>query len=287
MKKLFTLILVGVLTLGVFTACANTGDSPSSTTGADDASSGGEAKKTVITIGASPTPHAEILKVAAEVLAEQNIELDIKEFTDYVQPNIALNDGSLDANFFQHKPYLDNFCKERSLNLVSAGAIHYEPFGLFPGRTKSLEELKDGAIVAVPNDATNEARALLLLQENGLIKLKEGAGLEATAKDIAENPKNLQIKEIAAEQLSRSLPDVDIAAINGNYALQVGLSANKDAFAIEGKDSDAVQTYANVIAVRAGDEDRPEIKALCEALKSQKVKDFIAEKYQGGVVTVE
>ena len=194
--------------------------------------------------------------------------------SDYVQPNMALEGKELDANFFQHKPYLDDFNKEKGTKLVSIGTVHYEPFGIYAGKTKSLGTLKDGAMVAVPNDTTNEARALLLLQSNGLIKLKDGAGLTATRRDIAENPKKLKIEEIEAAQLVRALPDVDLAIINGNYAILGGLKV-ADALSAEKADS---------IAVRAGDENRPELKALINALKSDQVKEFMTKKYEGAVV---
>ncbi len=238
---------------------------------------------TQIRVGASPTPHAEILKVAGEQLKDQGYELKIIEYSDYVQPNMALEGKELDANFFQHKPYLDDFNKEKGTSLVSIAAVHYEPFGIYAGRTKAMADLKDGALVAVPNDTTNEARALLLMQSEGLIKLKDGAGLTATRRDIAENPKNLKIEEIEAAQLVRALPDVDIAIINGNYAILGGLKV-KDALAVEAADSVAATTYANILAVRAGDENRPELKALADALKSDKVKDYMDKKYDGAVV---
>lgn len=241
-------------------------------------------KSDKLVIGASPSPHAEILKEVQSVLKEKGIELEIKEFSDYVQPNLALEDKSLDANYFQHKPYLDDFNTKKKTNLVSAALIHYEPFGLYPGKTKSLDALADGAIIAVPNDTTNEARALLLLEEAGLIKVKPDAGLNATAKDITENPKNIKIQELEAAQLARALPDVDFAVINGNYALVAGFNVNKDALVKEKADSVAAQTYANILAVRKGDENREDIKALIEALKSDKVKKFIEDKYQGAVV---
>ena len=225
---------------------------------------------TKIRVGASPTPHAEILKVANDVLKPQGYELQIIEYSDYVQPNMALEGKELDANFFQHKPYLDDFNKEKGTKLVSIGTVHYEPFGIYAGKTKSLDALKDGAMVAVPNDTTNEARALLLLQSNGLIKLKDGAGLTATRRDIAENPKKLKIEEIEAAQLVRALPDVDLAIINGNYAILGGLKV-ADALSAEKADSIAATTYANILAVRAGDENRPELKALINALKSDDI----------------
>lgn len=237
-------------------------------------------------IGASPTPHAEILQVANEVLKPQGYEIQIVEYSDYVQPNMALESKELDANFFQHKPYLDDFNKEKGTSLLSMTTVHYEPFGIYAGRTASLESLKEGAIVAVPNDTTNEARALLLLQAEGLIKLRDGAGLTATRRDVVDNPKKLKIEELEAAQLVRALPDVDIAIINGNYAILGGLKV-KDALAAERADSVAATTYANVIAIRKGDENRPELQALVKALKSDTVKQFMESKYEGAVVPAQ
>lgn len=231
-------------------------------------------------------PHAEILEAAKETLKEKGYELEIKEFTDYVQPNLSLQSGDLDANFFQHTPYLNDFNAEQKTDLISIASIHYEPLGIYPGKTKSLADLKDGAQMSVPNDTTNEARALLLLEANGLIKVDPDAGLKATPKDIIENPKNLKFVEIEAAQLVRSLQDVDLAVINGNYAIQGGLNAMSDALAKEEKDSVAATTYANILVVRRGDENRDDLKALAEALQSENVKKFIEEKYQGAVVPV-
>ncbi len=245
---------------------------------------GSSSKKLVV--GASPSPHGEILKEVQSVLKEKGIELEIKEFTDYVQPNLALQDKTLDANYFQHKPYLDDFNAQNKTDIVSAAQIHYEPLGLYPGKVKSLDAITDGATIAVPNDTTNEARALLLLETIGLIKVKPDAGLKATVKDIIENPKNIKVKELEAAQLSRALPDVDLAVINGNYAIEAGFNVAKDALAKEEANSVAAQTFANIIAVRKGDENREDIKALIEALKSDKVKKFIEEKYQGAVVAI-
>ncbi len=264
-RKLFALILTLTLTAGVvLTGCG--------------------AKADKLVVGATSSPHAEILKEVQSVLKEKGIELEIKEFSDYVQLNPALRDKNLAANYFQHKPYLDDFNAKNKTDLVSAAQIHYEPLGLYPGKIKSLDSLKDGATIAVPNDTTNEARALLLLETLGFIKVNPDAGLNATVKDITENPKNIKVKELDAAQISRTLPDVDLAVINGNYAIQAGFNVAKDALAKEEADSVAAQTYANIIAVRKGDENREDIKALIEALKSEKVKKFIEEKYQGAVV---
>ncbi len=296
MKKLLSILLAGSLALSLAACSSGAGESSSSEVPASSEQSAsseaapseetGSEALTAIRVGASPTPHAEILREADKELQKQGYKLDIVEFTDYVQPNLALDSGDLDANFFQHGPYLDNFNTENNTKLVSVGTVHYEPLGVYAGKTKSLEELPDGAAIAVPNDTTNEARALLLLQDQGLLTLREGVGITATKADIESNPKNLKITEIAAEQLARSLQDVDLAVINGNYAILGGLKV-ADALAQEEKDSLAAETYANVLAVREGDEGREDIKALFEALKSEPVKAFIAEKYEGSVVAVD
>lgn len=239
-----------------------------------------------VTVGASPAPHAEILEAAKDAMAAKGYDLEIVEYVDYVQPNLALESGDLDANYFQHITYLEDFNAERGTHLVSAGSIHYEPFGIYAGKTASLEELADGAQVAVPNDATNEARALLLLEAQGLIKLQDGAGLAATKNDIVENPKNLDIVEIEAAQIPRSLSSVDVAVINGNYAIDAGLSV-ADALAVEASDSEAAEKYANVVAVQEGHENDPAIQALVEVLKSDEIKDFIETTYAGAVVPLD
>ena len=238
-----------------------------------------------IKVGASPTPHAELLKVANEVLKPQGYEIQIVEYADYVQPNMALDGKELDANYFQHKPYLDDFVKEKGVNLVSIGAVHYEPFGIYAGKTASLEELQDGAQIGVPNDPTNGGRALLLLQEQGLITLKEDVGLEPTKLDIAENPHNYEIVEMEAAQLPRSLGSLDIAVINGNYAIQADLKV-ADALAIESAEGTAGTAYVNVLAVKEGRESDPAIQALAKALCSDEVKAFIDETYAGAVQAV-
>ncbi len=237
-------------------------------------------------IGASPVPHSEILKFIVPKLKTKGIDLKVIEFTDYVQPNLALENKDLDANYFQHLPYLTDFNKKNNTHIVPAINVHFEPLGIYPGKTKSLKDLKDGDTVAVPNDTTNEARALLLLESTGLIKVKSKAGLQATVKDITENPKNLKIYELEAAQLSRSLPDVNIAVINGNYAIDAGLNAQTDALKAEDKNSVAAKTFANFIAVRKGDEKRPEIKILGQVITSPEVKEFINKKYKGAVITV-
>lgn len=239
-----------------------------------------------LTLAASVTPHAEILRVAAKELEKDGYEVEIKEFTDYILPNKVTTDGDVDANYFQHVSYLNDYNANNNTDLVSVGGIHYEPLCLYGGQTESLDELTDGATIAVPNDPSNEARALKVLQQEGLIKLREGAGLAATILDIEDNPRNLDIKELAAEQLPRSLEDVDFAVINGNFALQSGLSP-EDALAIEVLDDETLGLYQNVLAVRAGSEDEPAIQALVKALKSDAVKDYINETWKGAVVPID
>lgn len=239
----------------------------------------------VIRVGASPTPHAQILEQVKDDLAARGYTLEIVEYNDYVQPNQALAAGDLDANYFQHITYLNDYNAQNGTDLVNADSIHFEPFGLYAGKTTSLDELEDGAIIAVPNDTTNEARALLLLQQEGLITLKQDAGLRATVMDIEDNPHNFEIKEVEAAQLPRLLPDVDIAAINGNFALGAGLSP-QDALASESETGKAAHAYANVVAVRDGDQDSDKIDALCDALKSQEVVDYINNTYHGAVVVL-
>lgn len=236
-----------------------------------------------LVIGASPAPHAEILTAAQELMKAKGYELEIKEYTDYIQPNNALDAGDLDANYFQHLPYLEQFIEQHGTKLASAGKVHYEPFGIYAGKTSDLASLADKAKVAVPNDVTNEARALLLLEAQGLIKLKEGAGLNATKNDIEENTKNLEIIEIEAAQIPRSINDVDIAVINGNYAIEAGMKVS-DALAVESSDSVAATTYGNVVAVREGDENNDAIKALMEVLHSDEIKKFMEDTYEGAVV---
>ncbi|MDN5303838.1 MAG: D-methionine transport system substrate-binding protein [Fusobacteriaceae bacterium] len=231
-------------------------------------------------VGATPVPHAEILEFIKDDLAKEGIKLKIVEFTDYVTPNLALNDREIDANFFQHVPYMDKFAKERNLKLVSVGTIHVEPMGLFSKKIKNISELKNGATIAIPNDPSNGGRALILLQNKGLIKLKDNAGLNATEFDIVENPKKLKFKALEAAQLPRILQDVDAAVINGNYALESDLNPAKDALLIEGADS----PYANIVTVVSGNENNEKIKKLIKVLQSEKVRKFIEEKYDGAVV---
>ena len=239
-------------------------------------------------VGASPTPHAEILEFAKDILAEQGIELDIVEYTDYVQPNLAVESGDLDANYFQHTPYLNTFNEENGTHLVSVGLVHYEPFGIYPGATATLEELADGATIAIPNDGSNETRALLLLQQEGLITLKEGidASSNATKLDIEENPHDYEIEEMEAAQLPLVLEDVDIAVINGNYALDAGLNAGTDALAVEDASGDGAKTYANILCVKEGNEENEAVLALLDVLQSEEVAQFIDETYEGAVVAI-
>lgn len=276
-KKAGAALLAVLLALTI--ALAGCGSKDSASTSTNDGK-----KNVTLVVGASPTPHAEILKQVVGDLKAQGIDLQIKEYTDYVQPNLAVQSGDIEANYFQHQPYLDDFNKQNGTDLVSVGAVHYEPFGLYPGKKKSLDAVTDGSQVAVPNDTTNEARALLLLQDIGWITLKDGAGINATKQDIASNPHNLKIVEVEAAQLPRSVGDVDYAIINGNYAIEAGFSVEKDALATEKKDSLAAKTYANIVAVKKGNENKPEIQALMKALRSEKVKKYIEDTYQGAVV---
>ena len=287
-KRWLSLAVAATAAITVLAGCGSkAAETTAAESGAEAESSEAEAKTDdlkELTVGASPAPLAEILEAAREELAKKGYDLKIVEYTDYVQPNMALDAGDLDANYFQHLPYLEQFNEERGTKLVSAGAIHYEPFGIYAGKTASLDELADGAKVAVPNDATNEARALLLLEANGLLKLKDGAGLKATKTDIVENPKNLDILEVEAAQVPRSLPDVDVAVINGNYALQADLNAAEDSLITE--NPDYAKVYVNVVACRSGEENSDKIQALKKAMQSDDVKKYVDETYKGAVVTV-
>ena len=266
-KKVTALVLSLVLALGL-AACGG----PSS-----------DGK--TIKVGATPAPHAAILEVVQDILAEDGYTLEIVEYDDYVTPNTSLEDGSLDANYFQHITYMNEFNAEHGTHLVSAAGIHYEPFGLYAGKCASLEELADGAQIAVPNDGTNEARALLLLEQEGLIKLKEGVGLSATKSDVAENPHNYDIVELEARLLPTTLKDVDMAVINGNYAIDAGLKVS-DAIAVEAAGGAAAEAYVNVLAVKEGKESSEGIQALVKALQSDEVRSFIEETYDGAVVAL-
>ena len=245
-----------------------------------------EAKGT-ITVAASPTPHAEILAEAGKILEKEGWTLEVTEFEDYVQPNLVVADGDIDANYFQHTPYLDNFNEEKGTHLVSIAGVHYEPFGIYPGTKASLDDIAKGDTVAVPNDTTNEARALLLLQDNGIIKLKDGAGLTATVLDIEENPYDIKIQELEAAQVSRVKDEVAYVVLNGNYALEAGFSVAKDSIAYEKSDSDAAKTYVNILVVKEGNENNEGLQALAKVLKSDEIKDYISSTYDGAVVPFE
>ena len=278
-KPLAGIVAAAGLALAL-TACG--GNSGAATTAA---ASSGAASDNVITVGASPSPHAEILEAIKPELEAQGYELKVVEYSDYVQPNVALSEGDLDANYFQHLPYLENYNTENGTDLASAGAIHFEPMGLYAGKSSDITNVPDGAKIAVPSDATNEARALLLLQDQGVIKLTDGVGLEATANDIVENPHNVELVEVEAAAVPRSLQDVDFGVINGNYALSAGLDTSAT-LASEGGDSEAAQTYANIVAVRNGDEDSEKTQALLKALTSDTARKFIEDTYKGSVIPV-
>ena len=249
--------------------------------------SGGNTKDNkTIKIAASATPHAEILEQAKESLAKKGYTLDIVVFDDYVQPNNVVESEEFQANYVEHVPYLNSFNEEKGTHLVNAGGVHYEPFGIYGGTKKSLDELADGDTIAIPNDTTNEARALLLLQDNGYLTLKEGAGLTATVNDITENPHNIKFQELEAAQVSRVREDVAYVVLNGNYALEAGLSVGKDALAAESKESQAATTYVNVIVVKEGHQNDEGIKALVDILQSAEISDYINKTYDGAVVPI-
>lgn len=276
-KKILALALAGVLVVGALTGCGSS-KSESSDKKTDD-------KK--ITVAASATPHAEILEEAKTLLKDKGYELEVKVFDGYVQPNNVVESGEFDANYFQHVPYLEQFNEEKGTHLVVAGKIHYEPFGIYPGTKKDLKDIAKGDKIAVPNDTTNEARALLLLQDNGIIKLKDGAGIKATVNDIEENPNNIEIVELEAAQVPRVVNEVAYVVLNGNYALEANYTVKKDALAYEKSDSEAAKTYVNVIAVKEGNENSEKIKALVDVLKSDSIKKFIDEKYDGAVIVYD
>ena len=283
-KKFLTLALSLALALSL-TACGDSNTAaPEESGGTDD----GDAAETVtLKVAASPTPHAEILEQVKPILAEQGIDLVITEYGDYVVPNTAVEEGDEDANYFQHTPYLDQFNEENGTHLVSVGKIHYEPMGVYGGKTDSLENLPDGATVAVPNDATNEARALQLLAAQGLIEIDAAAGLKATPNDITSNPKNLEFTELEAAMIPNTLDEFDLNVINSNYALQAGLNPAVDALASEDADSEAAQTFANIIAVKEGSEENPAVVALVEALHSDAIQEFINTTYNGSVLPID
>jgi len=248
---------------------------------------GSKKEDKTITVAATPVPHAEILAKAGEILAKDGWTLKVTEFEDYVLPNEVVESGEIDANYFQHQPYLDSFNEEKGTHLVSIAGVHYEPFGIYPGTKSSLADIADGDVIAVPNDTTNEARALLLLQDNGIIKLKDGVGLKATVNDIETYNTKIEIKELEAAQVSRVVSEVAYVVLNGNYALEAGYSVGKDSIAYEQSDSTAAKTYVNILVVKEGNENNAGVKALAEVLKSDEIKKFIEEKYDGAVVPFE
>lgn len=274
-KKIVSVVLAASLALVALAGCGASGKS--------DSKSGG-ASKTTLKVAASATPHAEILEHVKAELAKEGVDLQVKEFSDYVQPNSVVESGDFDANYFQHVVYLENFNQEKGTHLVDAGKIHYEPFGIYAGRKKMLSDLADGDTIAVPNDTTNEARALLLLQEQGLISLKDGAGIKATIQDITSNPKNLKIQELEAAQVSRVKGEVAFVVLNGNYAKQAGLDPAKDPIAVEKNDGEAAKNYVNVIAVKEGNQNNDAVQKLVKVLKSDDTKKWITEKYGQSVI---
>lgn len=263
MKKFALSVLIIVLGFAILVGCSNNKND-----------------QNLIRIGVSPMPHKDIIEFVKEDLEKEGIKLEIKEFTDYIKPNLALAEGELDANFFQHEPYMNQFKEEKNIDIVSIGGVHIEPMGLYSSKFQSIEELEDGSEIAIPNDVTNGGRALLLLEKYGLIKLDNNAGILATKEDIVENPKNLKIKELEASALPRILNDVDGAIINGNYALEAGLVPTKDSILLEEKDS----PYANIIAIRKGEENQDRFVKLMKVLQSEKIKKYIEENYNGGVI---
>ena len=280
-KKLLSLALASILTAGLVTGCG------SSASSSNQSSSQDNTQKKTITVAASQTPHSEILAEAAKILEKQGYELKVTVFDDYVQPNNVVESGEFDANYMEHVPYMEQFNKENGTHIVNAGGIHYEPFGIYPGTKKKLDDLAEGDTIAIPNDTTNEARALLLLQDNGLLTLKDGAGLTATINDIKENPKKLKFQELEAAQVAKVKDEVAFVVLNGNYALEAGYSVSKDSIAYEKADSEAAKTYVNIIGVKEGNENSDGIKALVKVLKSDDIKKFINDKYDGAVIPFE
>lgn len=280
-KKWIATALVATLAVGLFAGCGGNNNS----TGSSAVESSASSDDKVITIGASVTPHAVILNHLADQFEKEGYELKVVEFTDFVQPNNALEAGDLDANYFQHQPYLDNFNEENGTDIVSVGANLYIPMAIFSEKLTNLDSIPDGATIAVPNDTTNEARALLLLQENGFIKLKDGVDIKATVMDIEDNPHNLEFVEMDAAQIPRAIKDTDLAIVNGNYALDAGLNLD-DALLIESSDSTTAQTYANVIAVRAGEENTEKTKVIVKILTSDETKQYIQDSFNGAVLPI-
>lgn len=297
-KRLLSGLIIGAFVVSTLTGCGSSSSAASSSAAADTTAETAAAGETgaatsaasddkTITVAASATPHAEILEQAKTILEKEGYDLEVTVFEDYVQPNEVVESGEFDANYFQHITYMNNFNEEKGTHLVDAGDIHYEPFGIYPGTKKSLDELEDSAKIAVPNDTTNEARALLLLQDNGIITLKDGAGLTATKNDIVDNPHNVEIEELEAAQIPKVIGEMDYVVMNGNYALEAGFTVDKDALAYEKDDSEAAKNYVNVIAVKEGNENLDKIKALVEVLKSDEIKNYINETYNGAVIPYE
>ena len=286
MKKLLALAMAALLALAAGCGGSSEPSSSAAASGSESSSAASQAETelTVLKVAASPAPHAEILNSVKEALAAEGIDLQVVEYTDYIMPNTAVDAGEMDANYFQHQPYLTNFNAENGTDLVSVVSVHFEPLGIYPGKTATLEELADGATIVVPNDPTNEGRALNLLAANGIITLSEDAGLEATVNDIVENPRNVQITEVEAAQVPMALPDYDFGVINGNYAVAAGLSDS--ILTSEDPNSEAAQTYANVVAVKPDRAEDPAIQALVAALTSEETRTFITETYGVAVVPV-
>ncbi|WP_134699296.1 MetQ/NlpA family ABC transporter substrate-binding protein [Ammoniphilus sp. YIM 78166] len=280
MKKFASLISTSILALALLAGCGGQPNQGDTSAGAEQDS---KKEAVVLKVGATAVPHAEILEQVKPLLLEKGVQLEVQEFNDYILPNKALEDKQLDANFFQHVPYLESFNQDHKTHLVAKTPVHFEPLGLYAGKSNSLDSIQEGALIAVPNDPTNEARALHLLQDQGLIKLPENADLKITPNDIVENPHNLVFKELEAGFIARSLGDVDFAVINGNYAIEAGLKT-ADALALEDQESLAAKTFANVVVVREGDENRDVILLLEEAITSPQIKEFIESKYSGAVV---
>ena len=286
-KRVLTGIAAGIVAVAALTGCGGSTQQQAAPAqeAAEETAAEAPAEGGTITVAATAVPHAEILEEAKKILAEQGWDLQITVFDDYVQPNLVVNDGDIDANYFQHQPYLDQFNEEQGTDLVSVGWIHYEPLGIYPGKSGDITNIPDGVTIAVPNDTTNEARALQLLEANGIIKLTEGAGLNATKIDvIAEESHNAEIVELDASQVSKHAEEVDFMVLNGNYAIEAGLSVAQDALAYESSDSEAAKTYVNVIAVKEGNENSDKIKALVSVLKGEEVRKYIEENYNGGVI---
>lgn len=274
-RKIVSVFLAAVVTIITFTGCGNSGE--------DQQTDNGK----VITVAASETPHAEILEEAKKILEQEGWDLQVTVFDDYVLPNNVVESGEFDANYIQHIPYLESFNKENGTHIVSAGGIHYEPFGIYGGTKHDLKEIARGDTIAVPNDTTNEARALLLLQDQGILKLKEGAGLEATINDITENPYEIKFHELEAAQIARVKEETSYIVLNGNYALAAGFSVSQDALAQETSESEAAKTYVNIIGVKEGNEDSEGIKALVRVLQSDEIRKILYEKYDGAVIPYE